>query len=157
MKRAQLWVGGLAVALAAGPADALLATCSVNSPTLAFGSYNVINSAPLDSTATVTVTCTAALGLLVSFTVQLSPGSSGNQLGRYMTAGSAHLNYNAYTEATHSTVWGNGSGGTGTFSGSFTAVLLGASQSFTAYGRVSARQAVPAGIYADSLVITVNY
>lgn len=147
----------LGAALVATPAQALLATCTVNSPTVAFGSYSVVSSTPLDATGTVTVTCSALLGLLVSFTVQLSPGNSGNQLGRYMTSGAPHLSYNIYTDSGRTNVWGDGTGGTGTLSGSFLAVLGGASQSFTVYGRVPVSQAAPAGSYSDTLTITVNY
>jgi spore coat protein U-like protein len=145
-------LAGLALA-----APARAATCTVNNPTLAFGSYSVLNVLPLDSTGTMTVTCTSVLSLFVSFTVQLAPGNSGNQLSRYMSAGSAHLSYNAYTDATRTTVWGNGSGGTGTFSGGFLAVLLGAFQTFVIYGRIPAQQAAPVGTYTDTLVITVTY
>lgn len=147
--------GLLAMLAVAGPAGA--ATCTVDNPTLAFGSYSVLNTLPLDTTSTVTVTCTSVLSLFVSFTVQLAPGNSGNQLSRYMSAGTPHLSYNVYTDATRTTVWGDGSGGSGTFSGGFVAVLLGAFQSFVMYGRIPAQQAAAAGVYSDTLVITVNY
>ena len=145
----------LAALACASPARA--ASCTVDNPTLAFGSYSVLSASPLDTTTTTTVTCTSVLSLFVSFTVQLSPGSSGNQLSRYMTSGTPHLSYNVYTDATRTTVWGNGSGGTGTFSGGFLAVLLGAFQTFVIYGRIPAQQAAPVGVYSDTLVITVNY
>lgn len=155
MKRRLLAAALLAVLACAGPARA--ATCTVDNPTLAFGSYSVLTPVALDMTTTTTVNCTSVISLFVSFTVQLSPGNSGNQLSRYMSAGTAHLSYNVYTDATRTTVWGNGSGGTGTFSGGFLAVLLGAFQTFVIYGRIPAQQAAPVGAYSDTLVITVNY
>jgi spore coat protein U domain-containing protein, fimbrial subunit CupE1/2/3/6 len=160
MMRRALGLLALAVALAvAAPAQALLATCTVNSPSIAFGSYSVINATPLQSTATVTVMCTAdlILGLLVNFNVSLSPGGSGNELARYMTFGSSHLKYNVYTNSTYTSIWGDGSNGTSELSGSFTAVIGGASQSITVYGQIPVAQPVPVGSYGDSLTITVSY
>ncbi len=154
MKGRRAAAGLLAGLASAGPAHA--ASCGVDSPTVAFGSYSVLNALPLDSTGTVTVTCNS-ISLLVSFTVDLSPGNSGNRLSRYMSAGGAHLSYNVYTEPTRTTVWGDGSGGTGRFNGTFVVVLGQASQPFVIYGRIPAQQAAPVGSYTDTLVITVNY
>jgi spore coat protein U-like protein len=158
MMRRALGLLALAGALAvAAPAQALLATCTVNSPSIAFGSYSVISGTPLQSTATVTVTCTALLGLLVNFTVALSPGISGNELARYMTSGSSHLKYNIYTNSTYTSIWGDGSNGTSELSGSFTAIIGGASDPITVYGQIPVAQPVPVGTYSDSLTITVSY
>jgi spore coat protein U-like protein len=159
MRRALCLLAASAALAVAAPAQALLATCTVNSPSIAFGSYSVISGTPLQSTATVTLSCTADLivGLLVNFNVSLSPGNSGNELARYMSSAGSHLNYNIYTNSTYTSIWGDGSNGTSQLSGSFTAVIGGASQSITVYGQIPVAQPVPVGSYGDSLVITVSY
>jgi spore coat protein U-like protein len=64
------------------------------------------------------------------------------------------LNYNIYTSAARTTVWGNGTSGTATIGGTGT----GTSQSVTVYGRVGSGQtSVPAGAYADTVAVTVTY
>lgn len=134
------------------PAQALLASCTVSNSTLSFGSYNPIAASPSTATATVTVTCTG-IGLLVSYTVLLSGGGSGNTASRRMNAGASTLPYNLYTSASYTTVWDNSTG----VSGGFLIGLGGTAFSHTVYGRILAQQPAAAGNYVDSLIITVNY
>jgi spore coat protein U-like protein len=105
----------------------------------------------------VTVNCTGLLGLFVSYAISLSPGNSGNQLNRSMSSGGGQLGYNIYTDLTHTMIWGDGTGGTSTVSGSFVLVLLGNTATYTAYGHMPAQQIVPAGSYSDAPTLTVTY
>ena len=100
------------------PAQALLESCSVSAQPTAFGSYNPTSGAVLDTTGQITVTCTAVLSIAVSYTISLSAGGSGSATARRMSGSSATLPYNLYTDSTRSTIWGNGTGGTGTQCGS---------------------------------------
>jgi spore coat protein U-like protein len=130
----------------------LLAACSVNSPTLNFGSYNPIAGSVATTNTTVTVSC-SGLGLLISYRVTLDGGSSGSTANRTMKSGANALPYNVYTDAAYSTIWDNATGVTGSF-----LITLGTSSAdITAYGRILASQPAPAGAYADSLVITLSY
>ncbi len=68
-------------------------------------------------------------------------------------SGTHELSYNLYTDATHTMIWGDGTGGSTTVSG--TADQSGTEH--TIYGRVPWQpQAVP-GSYSDSIVITISY
>lgn len=151
----------LALALVALPlpARALLVSCTTSASGVAFGSYLPFSASPLDSTGTVTVTCTPLLlGLLVNYSIALSPGTSGSYASRTMLAGSSPLHYQLYTNAARSTVWGNGSGGTAVVSDGYTiALLLPVTRNYTVYGRVPALQAVAPGSYVDTIVVTVSY
>ena len=131
------------IAVSASPASAV--TCGVSSAGVAFGSYDTLISTPLDGVGTISVNCL----LPTPFTVALSAGS-GTFAQRQMTAGATQLGYNLYTDATRTIVWGDGISGS-TVSASGTSVDL------SIYGRVPAGQNVAAGVYSDSIVITVSY
>jgi spore coat protein U-like protein len=67
------------------------------------------------------------------------------------------MQYNLYTNAGHTQVWGDATGGTVKISDS-QLVLVGTSQySYTAYGRIPALQDLPPGTYTDTITVTLNY
>ena len=110
------------------------ASCSVTGTTIAFGT---VGFSAVNSTGTVKVTCTGS----ASYTVALNAGGSGSFTTRKMTSGSNKLDYNIYTNSGHTTVWGDGTSGTSTNSGSFSS--SGGNKSFTAYGQVPAQTVTP--------------
>jgi spore coat protein U-like protein len=138
-------------------AVASLCACSVSATTLAFGSYDPLSNTPTDSTATVTVDCILVVAIAGSFDVALSTGSSGSFSQRKLSGGTSDtLNYNLYTNASRTTVWGDGSGGSSIMSPTFTA-LLAVNRVLTVYGRIPARQNVASGPYNDTITVTVTY
>lgn len=139
------------------PARALLESCSVSAQPTAFGSYNPVAGTVVDTTGQITVTCTAVLSIAVSYTISLSAGGSGSATARRMSGASATLPYNLYTDSTRSTIWGNGTGGTGTVSDGYALALLVVARSYSVYGRIPGGAIVPAGAYTDTLTVTVTY
>lgn len=153
-------VASLAVAIllacSSSPAYALLQSCSVSATALSFGPYDPTSATPRDSTGTVTVTCTV-FGLSASWDILLSTGSSGSFAPRRLFSGGNSLQYNVYTNAGRTQVWGDGTGGTAKVSDS-QFILLGTNQfSYTTYGRIPALQDRAPGTYTDSITVTVNY
>jgi len=136
------WAGLLAVPVARP------ATCTVTTSGLNFGNYNVFSSTEDDVTATIGVNCTKRQ----SYTISLSTGS-GTFASRKMKGTVGTLAYNLFLNATHVTIWGDGTSGTSTFSGTGT----GAKVNTTVYGKVAAGQNVRMGTYSDSITITVTY
>lgn len=134
------------------PSQALLASCTASSSSVAFGGYDPISPSADFANGSVTVACTG-IGLLVSYRILLSGGGSGSTANRTMSSGGHTLPYNVYTSSGYSTVWDNVTGVTG----SFLIALFGTSDTHTVYGRILAQQPAAAGSYSDSLVITVNY
>ncbi len=151
------------IAVAAGlslvAAPALAQTCTATSTGVAFGAYNTTQIAPTDATGSVSVRCTALLSLTVSYTVDLATGSSGTYSDRAMAQGAATLGYNLYTTAARTTVWGNGTGGTGRIStlGILITPLTPHNATYTVFGRIPARQNVTIGPYTDGILATVTY
>jgi spore coat protein U-like protein len=147
------------------PAAAGAAVCTVLATPHAFGNYTSPGGAQTDSTSTVTVTCTPDLILLAcstSYSIALSAGTSASYNPRQLASGANRLDYNLYTSASRSTVWGDGSGGSSTVSGTInTSILsllcLAGINNHTVYGRIPAAQNVAPGIYADTITVTVTF
>lgn len=147
------------------PSFAANGTCTVAATSNAFGAYSPLSSSPVDTTATISVTCTAITILFivtldVDYTIKLSQGVAGSFSPRYMALLGNHLNYNLYTDNARSIVWGDGTGGTSTKSGSMhgTGLLFSSvTDNHTVYGRIPGSQNIPAGAYADVITVTVNY
>ena len=141
-----------------GAAQAV-ATCSTSATSLAFGGYNPFSVTALDSTGTVTVSCSLGglLSLLVSYQIKLSAGGSGTFSPRRMSSGANTINYNLYTTSGRTTVWGNGTGGTGTVSDGYLLGLGTTVRNYTVHGRVPALQNARSGSYLDSITVTVEY
>lgn len=136
---------------------AALETCTVSATSLPFGVYNPASASPTDATGTVTVSCNAIVGVGASWTIKMSTGSSGSYAPRRLSSGAATLNYNVYTSSARTTVWGDGSAGTGFVSDSATLIVGANTKQYTMYGRIPALQDVRAGSYSDSIVITLMY
>jgi spore coat protein U domain-containing protein, fimbrial subunit CupE1/2/3/6 len=115
---------------------------------LSFGNYPSSSATPIDSTATVNITCTNGVGWTLDADTGLHfSGISGS---RNMDAGgSGTLAYSLYTD----------SGRTTSFIGAskITGVANGSQQSVTIYGRIPAGQGVAAAAYTDTVVLTLTF
>ena len=128
------------------------ANCTISTSALAFGNVNTISGANVDGTGGLTITCTN--GTPWSAAAGVGAGSGASYANRRMTSGANLLNYNIYTTAARTTVWGNGTAGTSAVAGTGS----GTAQAVTVYGRVASGQTgVPAGAYADTVSVTVTY
>ena len=122
--------------------------CAVSTQGVDFGTYNPLGRQDQDSAGNVAVTCDAG----IAYSIALSPGS-GIGGARALRSGAHVLNYNLFTDSTHLSIWGDGSGGTSVVAGSGT----GSMTNVPVYGRVPGAQNVASGSYADDIVITVNF
>ncbi len=130
--------------------------CTVSAQTHAFGAYDTIN--PLAGTSTITVTCSHTSNSAVTFaySVALSTGP-GSYPSRQMTGGGNTLNYNLYTSATNTTVWGNGTSGTAVVNGSVTVPANSSGfLNHTVYGLIGGSQNVTPAAYSTATPITVT-
>lgn len=146
MKRTVRTISIAAVATVLATAPAAAANCTISPQSVSFGNYDTLDSQPLDGVGNISVQCDA----MTSFTISLDSGS-GTYSGRQMTSGTNVLEYNLYTDASHVSIWGDGSSGTTVVSDSAS------SAEEPVYGRIAARQDVPAGTYTDVIVVTVTY
>ncbi len=122
-------------------------SCTVTATSLAFGNYTL---AQLDSSSTITATCTNG----TTYTIGLDAGSfaGATTSTRRMTGPSAAgLSYSLFSDSGRTTNWGNVAGswvsGTGT----------GAAQVLTVFGRIPANQTALIGNYTDTVTVTVTF
>lgn len=124
--------------------------CNVNTvapTTLDFGTQGPL-IADVDQTATITVTCTTN----APYNVGLNGGGGGAINARRMINGADTVAYQLYSDAAHTLVWGN-TVNTDTVAGTGN----GLAQALTVYGRVPTQTTPPAGIYTDSVTVSVTY
>lgn len=131
-------------------------SCSVSATAVSFGSYLPI--ATVDSTGTVSVTCSVLLlGLNVSYEIRLSTGNSGSFATRTMLSGGHTLNYNLYTDASRTSIFGDTTGGTFSITDSYNLSLFSRTLNYTVYGRIPSGQNPFVGTYQDTIIVSVIY
>lgn len=149
--------GVVAGLLALAAPHAFGATCSVAGVTLPFGSYNAFQVAPTDTTGNIAVTCSGVAGEAVVYAIGLSSGH-GTVAQRRMRSGiGSSLNYNIYTSAARTLIWGDGSGGSVVVSDGYTLGAPSVTRNYPVYGRTPALQKMPVQLYSDTIVVTLTF
>ncbi len=129
----------------------ILENCTVAATPMTFAATSNVGTAAIDSSATISLTCTPN----ADFDVALNGGSNGVSGVRNMklSAGTELLPYEIYQDAARTQVWGN-TAGVNTVAGT---APSGAS-TMTAYGRIAATTpAASAGAYSDTVTVTVTF
>ncbi len=125
-------------------------TCNITAQNLNFGAYTGVQ---LDSTTTLTVTCSNGVPWTIGLNAGTSPGATVST--RKMTGpGADLLPYNLYEDAGHTINWDN-TGGAGVLSG--TGAGSGTPQPETVYGRIPAGAFVGPGAYSDTITATLTF
>jgi spore coat protein U-like protein len=132
----------------------VLSSCSVAVATLTFPAYTPLGGAQTAST-NLLVKCTNGS----PFTVLLDKGANGTIGQRLMASGGNTLQYNLYTTNAYNTIFGDGTAGSKTVTG--TGVGLSTAVQVPVYGQLpdsaTNQLAIPANNYQDTVNITVNY
>ena len=141
---------------------AMAQSCNFSITNMAFGSVDVTANAAVDSTATVSLSCSALLPVRVCVNLGAGGGGATNAANRFMASGLNQLRYSFYSDAARSNVWGSNLwAGSGANSVTVDFGIGGGSTNLTVYGRVfSGQQTVPAGSYLSafsSLDASINY
>jgi spore coat protein U-like protein len=153
-------LGFLALGLAPTPANAGTATanfnvtatvntnCTVSATPLGFGPYS---GAAINTSSTITVTCTNTTGYTVGLNAGLTTGATVTTRQMGITQPAGGLNYQLLTTSYTGANWGNTTGswvnGTGN----------GGAQALTVYGVLPGGQFVTPGSYTDTIQATVTY
>jgi len=132
------------------------ATCTVSSNPLTFGTYTP-GGGNLNANTTLAVRCSHG----APFTVAMDAGTGGGSLlQRFLTSGAARLQYNLYTSAARTTVWGDGSVNSAVVTGTGKGLSGSETITETVYGQLPdtlANQQLAPGLYTDTIRITVSY
>jgi len=127
--------------------------CLVTATPLAFTDYDA--SAPVDGSTDLSVNCSK--GTL--YTIKLGGGANGTIAQRLLVSGSNQLEYNLFTSAARTTIWGE-TVGTDTVSDSGDGMSSTKAKKHTVYGTIAnsvANQDAPVGLYTDAVAVTVEY
>ena len=134
-------------------------SCTIGTNTVAFGVYDPLALPPLDTASRISVSCTRNGGFpFVIYRIDLNTGQAGTFIPRAMTNGPSQLNYNLYTNASRTNIWGNGSGATNSVFG-FMFIPPGQTRTrrHSVHGRSFAGQTVSTGSYLDTITATVTF
>jgi len=151
MSRLRLAFPMLALAVCAAPAVARAQTCSfsVGPTAVNFGNYDPSSPVPTDSTGTLSFSCKGGNPAVY---VALSGGNGALAFNpRQMALGATDtLNYNLYLDAGRTQIWGDGT--------SYPQDGIDKKNTpYTVYARIFAGQWVAAGVYTDTIIVTLNY
>ena len=128
------------------------AQCSISAVNLTFPAVDPLSS-QTDGATTVSVKCTKNSPYTVGLNAGTTTGSTIAQ--RLMANGADTMDYNLYTDAGRSSIWGNSAGSwvSGTGAG------MGTAQVLNVYGRVAAGQTnLAVGTFTEPTVtVTVTY
>lgn len=160
---ARRFVCGLPLWLSVAAAQAQVG-CDVNAAPLNFGVYDTLATADTRVNGGITLTCRLLnpnAANRISYSVSLGPGSGSYAQRALRAAGSADLlRYTVHLQSVSpGTVWGDGTAGTITASGSVTVNKNTPNKPLVLpmIGVVPALQTVAPGVYSDTLTVTVTW
>jgi spore coat protein U-like protein len=135
--------------------ETVLASCSATATTLAFSAYTPGSGAKANN-STISVKCTKN----TPYTIALNGGttSGGTIAQRLLASGANTLQYNLFTTAGFSQVFGDGSGTSATVAGTGAGVAT--ANAVTVFGQLpdsASNQAAVPGSYTDTITVTVTY
>jgi len=144
----------LAIGILFAPIAAQAAvSCSVSATNLNFGLYDTINTDT--ATTGIVVNCGGLGGSTANYSIALSSGP-GSFVTRLMNSGAQTIQYNLFTSAAFTSVWGDGTSGTSVVTGSLTGPPGNQSATHTVHGRILGGQNAAPGNYSTTSPITVT-
>ena len=137
--------------LLAASAGAQAQTCTVTMPAMAFGNVNVLPGTAVDTTTTLTVTCSNGLAVGQRICISIGAGSASDATSRQMTSGANRARYDLYSNSTRTLLWGSWQTGYDT-AGVQLDVARNSTTPVTVYGRfLAAQQTDVAAAYSATL------
>lgn len=135
-------------------AAAVSANCNITAaPNLDFGGYD--GSVALTTSGNIKVRCSNG----TPYSLKLSTGG-GSYAQRLLSKGSDKLQYNLFTDAAFTNIWGDGTPSTSFNAGTGSGLSASQEKTHTVYGQLpnsTANQDAPVGSYADLITVTVEY
>ena len=141
-----------AVTAVAAPSPATTTLNVSANSVLAFTDYDA--SGTVDGSADLSVRCSNA----TLYTIKLGGGTNGNIAQRLLKSGSNVLQYNLFTSAARTTIWGDTVGTT--VGGTGRGMSINKANTHTVFGTIAnsdANQDAPVGLYTDAVAVTVEY
>ena len=153
-------------------------SCTIQTRPLAFGAYDPLAETTVDAVAQIIYFCTQGSGggggdggsggpppgrgggpgtraQNIGIRIEMDMGTGTSNENRELFGLTDHLAYNIYLDATHLTVWGDGSAGTDFYVNA--SPPLGTPVTVLAYGRIFRGQDATAGDYRDSVQVRIQF
>ncbi|MCT7951351.1 spore coat U domain-containing protein [Ancylothrix sp. C2] len=129
-------------------------SCTITPSPLNFGFYDVFSTTPLTASSSLQIACTSPGNSTVqSVTTSLTRGNAPTFNPRQMrNNANESLNYNIFTDASRTIIWGDGTNGTTTIVRNNVLTVT-----LPIQGAIPAGQNVRAGTYTDIINITINF
>jgi spore coat protein U-like protein len=130
----------------------VVATCSVSASALNFGG-SIPTPVNGDITAQGAINATCSTAVPFDIALNVGQGQGATMASRKMSSGTNTVNYQIHSDATRSTIWGDGSPNapvnrlTGT----------GLPMSIPVFGRIPMGQSPAIGIYSDTILVTLTF
>ncbi|MDD9937443.1 MAG: spore coat U domain-containing protein [Myxococcales bacterium] len=129
--------------------------CVLGTAPMALGTYaarTIHAASPLDFAGTITLDCVAGTSARLSLDDGQNPAAGSTDAAplRRMSDGSEHIDYNLYSDAARTSVWGTGAAGEPAPVNTFPSAL-------SIYGRVPPGQATSPGNYTDTVLLTASF
>ena len=126
-------------------------TCTISATTISFGNVDVLAGAAVDTTATITVSCSGGTASGPWLCISIGAGSAGDATSRQLVgSGSATLRYDLYSNSSRTTLWGSWQTGYDT-AGVQLDVAQNSTTPVTAYARLlGSQQTAATGTYSST-------
>lgn len=133
-------------------AHAAAGVCTFQSTGIAFGEFS---GSAVNTSGTITITCTGGSGNNnVNIRINAGTGSTSFTT-RVLTSGANHLSYQLYTDAAHTLIFGDGSGGSRQITVPINYVSgVAPPRTVTFYAVLPAQAVPPPGTYSSTITIT---
>jgi len=106
-RRMCAWIGAACAAFV-NPAGALAQSCTVSMTAVSFGNVNVLPGTAVDTTSTLTVTCSGGTGAGQRVCISIGAGSASDATSRQMTGPASNTaRYDLYSDAARTAKWGS--------------------------------------------------
>ncbi len=139
----------IALLLLVGHGDDDSDSCTITADSLNFGEYYYTDSSPLIVSGKIKVSCRRSRHTEVK--LDAGQNSGGSFSPRQMDSEGNRLSYNIYTDSKQTEIWGDGTAGTvAQFSKK-------KKTKFKYYSSIPPGQNLQSGLYADMVIITVNW
>jgi spore coat protein U-like protein len=128
--------------------------CLITAQDMNFGTFELLDTTDQQTASDILVRCTNG----TTYGIALSVGT-GTFENRTLLNGSDALTYNLFTDAAHTTVWGDDSGSTDIVTGTGTGMGIPNLITHKVYGRIlgSANLGAKPGTYSSTITATITY
>jgi spore coat protein U-like protein len=135
----------------------VVADCVVSASALDFGVADTLERRPTRATSTISLRCTSDVPYSIALDAGTAAGATAADRRMTRDGGAETLAYGLYTDAARRRVWGDGSSGSETVSGTGSGTQR--TESHTVYGELElGRQDEPStGQYRDTITVTVSF